>query len=168
MAHLGLRLHATGTRPPRTSKKVQLQRLPSSIPVWVAAASKGGSPVTLDGAALSQHPASWLAELLQGRGKSRGKGPSGQRVPCWGRKERGAHLRARLIVAVRGPHEVGACGGCQRGWGCPELGLRAMPSGRAAQRECGAESQPQPLPLPPVSAGGGLSRSSRSSPHATD
>lgn len=114
---------------------------PRPIPVRVAATGKREpSGSTLDGAAFSQHPASRLPELLERRGKSSGRGLSGRPVPFRGRKERGAHLGVAHTGGSGLRARVRARGGCQRGWGCPELGLRAMPSGQAARRECGAAS----------------------------
>ena len=153
--------------PQGPQRKFGFRASPSPIPVRVATASKGGSPATQPsmGRLSPSIPLPGSQNFSSGEGSPMERDPVARGSPAGGGRK-GALTSARLIAAVRGPTRVRACGGCQRGWGCPERGLRAMPSGRAVLRERGAESEP--LSLPPVSAGGGLSRSSRSSPHATD
>lgn len=134
--------HTPPPPPPRTSKKVRLLGLPRPLTVRVAAAGKEGSPAAQP-SKRRLSPSIRLPgpqNLSSGEGRPPGRGPSGPRVPCGGRKERGAHLGAAHPGGSGPRARVRARGGCQRGWGRPEPGLRAMPSGRAALGECGAAS----------------------------
>lgn len=128
-------------RPPR--RKFSFGVSPSPIPVGVAAARKEGSPEAQPsmGRLDSSIPLPCSQNFSSRERNPPGRGPSGQRVPCRERKERGAHLDA-AHTGGSGPHaRVRARGGSQRGWGRPERGPRAMPSGRAALGECGAAGQ---------------------------
>lgn len=133
-----LRLHAARTRPPTTAKKkVQLRGAPPllSLSGWPPAAERGAQRLSPRGASIPL-PASQKFSS-RGGGLS-GRRPSGRQIPSRGRKGGGAHLGA-AHPGGSGPHAcVGGRGGSQRGCGRPERGPRAMPSGRAALRECGA------------------------------
>lgn len=136
-----LRLHAARTRPPTTAKKkVQLRGLPHSYPCPGGRQRQTEEP---SGSALEGPLAAGIplpaSQKFSGRGGSLSRrGPSDRRIPSRGRKGGGAHLGAAHPDGS-GPHAwVGGRGGSQRGCGRPERGPRAMPSGRAALRECGA------------------------------
>ncbi|CAK7316697.1 hypothetical protein VULLAG_LOCUS19926 [Vulpes lagopus] len=127
-------------------------------------AAPGGSALEGPLAASIPPPAS---QSSRAEGKSLGKATQG---PSEGGRL-GALTSARLMPAARGP---------TRGSGPRRLSARLRaPGARAAghavgaggaerARRCGSGPPPPPLLLPPVSARGGLSRRSRSSPHATD
>lgn len=166
----GLRLRAASTRPPRTSKKVRLLGLPWSYPCPGGQGWQRGEPSgsTLDGAALSQHPASRLPELIEWRRKSPGKEtqwPVGPLSRAEGKGCSPQHGSYRRLGAPRtgpGPWRLSARLGAP---GAGAAGHAVGAGGAERVRRC--KSEPPP-PLPPVSAHGGLSRRSRSSPHATD
>lgn len=170
----GLHLRAAGTRPPTTAKKkVQLWGLSESYPCRGGRRPQSREPrgSALDGAARFQHPATLLPELLEQRKKSPGEGtqwPAGPlpRAEGKGRSpRRGSYRWLGAPRAGPGPRRLSAR---LRAPGARAAGHAVGAGGAGRVRPCGSGLLPPPLLLPPVSARGGLSRRSRSSPHATD
>lgn len=159
-----LRLHAARTRPPTTAKKkVQLRGAPPflSLSGWPPAAQPSRG----------QHPSSRLAEVLEQRGRSLGKGTQWPADPLpgsegWGRSpRRGSSRRLGAPRVGRGPRRLSER---LRAPGARAAGHAVGAGGAERVLRCGSGPPPPPLLLPPASARGGLSRQSRSSPHATD
>lgn len=124
-------------RPQR--RKFSFGGSPSPIPVrWRLAAERRAQRPTLEGPLAAGTPLPASQNFSSRGGSLLGGEPSDRRVPCRGRKGGGAHLGAAHPGGSGPRARVGGRGGSQRGSGRPERGLRAMPSGRAALRECGA------------------------------
>lgn len=111
------------------------------------------SPATrpaLEGRLGSQHPRFPVPRTSSGGGgRPPGRGPRDRGALGLGRRTECAHLGA-AHPGCSGPHaRVRACCGSQRGWGRPEGGLRAMPSGRRRGESAALWIGPPPPPLPP-------------------
>lgn len=127
----------------REEEKFGFEGSPSPNPVPVAAsgeverAQRLGQPSRGGSLSAPLFPGSQNFSSGSG-GRPPGSGPRDRGPPGLGRRTECAHLGA-AHPGGSGPHARvrGGCGS-QRGWGRPEGGLRAMPSGRAARRECGA------------------------------
>lgn len=166
-----LRLHAARTRPPTTAKKkVQLRGAPPllSLSGWPPAAERGAQRLSPRGASIPL-PAS---QKFSSRGVGlSGRGPSGRQIPFpgsegWRRSpRRGSSRRLGAPRVGRGPRRFSER---LRAPGARAAGHAVGAGGAERVRRCGSGPPPPPLLLPPVSARGGLSRRSRSSPHATD
>ena len=126
----------------RKEEKFGFGGSPSPNPVRVAASGRRREPsdsASPRGAARSRHPVSRLSELPGSQNFSPPeRGPSNPRAPCLRQKREGAHLGEAHPGGSRPQARVRDRSGSQRGWGRPERGLQAMPSERAALRECGA------------------------------
>lgn len=159
-------------RPPR--RKFSFGVSPSPIPVGVAAARKAGSPAGQPsmGRLDPSIPPPCSQKFSSGeRTPPPGRGPSGQRGPLSGAEGKGrsprhgSYRRLGVPRAGPGPRRLSARLGAP---GARAAGHAVGAGGAGRVRRCGSGPPPPPLLLPPVSARGGLSRRSRSSPHATD
>lgn len=120
-----------------------------------------------DGSLPESRSAPLLPELLERRGKSPVAGETPERAEGKGRSpQRGSCWRLAAPRAGPGPRRLSA----RLGTPGARAAVHAVGAGGAERlRRCGSGPPPPPLLLlPPVSARGGLSRPSRSSPHATD
>lgn len=168
-----LRLRAARTRPPTTAKKkVQLRGLPQSYSCPGGRRRRREEPRPSRGRSL---PAARFppprTSRVEGEVSREEDAVTGGSPAAVGRV--GALTSARLIPAARGPARgSGAEAALSEAAGARSAGCEPCRRGGRRSESAGLRAAPPPPPppllLPPVPACGGLSRRSRSSPHATD